>query len=203
MNGIPKSTVSLPLLIALAADRPELSTLAGRRCDKNGNFLPPNAPPPRWETLEPDDFSPFESREAFVVADLLFRRNEMPREQINDLMQCWARTLAPGHDPPFASVDDLLETIDSIQLGHVPWKSFVVSYQPKEGEDADGAPWKLKTYDVWYRDPREVLKNQLSSRDFENEMDFAAKKVVDSKTKARRFQDYMSGEWAWEQSVCN
>ncbi len=127
----------------------------------------------------------------------------MPREQINDLMQCWARTLPPGHDPPFAGVDDLLETIDSIQLGHVPWKSFVVSYQPKEGEDPDDAPWKLKSYDVWYRDPREVLKNQLSNRDFKNEMDFAAKKVVDSKTKARRFQDYMSGEWAWEQSVCN
>ena len=127
----------------------------------------------------------------------------MPRGQINDLMQCWARTLSPGRDPPFAGVDDLLETIDSIQLGHIPWKSFAVSYQPKEGEDADDAPWKLKSYDVWFHDPREVLKIQLSNRDFKNEMDFAAKKVVDSKTKARHFQDYMSGEWAWEQSVCN
>ncbi|KAK2462445.1 hypothetical protein APHAL10511_005542 [Amanita phalloides] len=45
----------------------------GRPCDKNGNFLPLNAPPPPWEMIEPDDFSPFSSREAFVIADLLFQ----------------------------------------------------------------------------------------------------------------------------------
>ena len=109
------------------------------------------------------DFSPFSSREAFLVSDLLFWHNEMPREQMNDLMQYCARTLPVGHDPPFVGIDNLLEMIDSIQLSHVPWKSFTVSYQPKEGEDANDGPWKLKSYDIWYCDPQEVLKNQLSN----------------------------------------
>ncbi len=58
-----------------------------------------------------------------------------------------------------------------------------------------------KPLKFWFRDPQEVLKVQLSNRDFANEMDFAAKKVFDAKTKQHRYQDFMSGEWAWEQSV--
>ena len=71
-----------------------------------------------------------------------------------------------------------------------------------EGEEADDTPWKLKSYDIWYRDPREILKGQLSNHDFAGEIDFAAKKVIDVKMKICRFQDFMSGEWAWNQSVC-
>ena len=163
--------------------------------------MPANAPPPAWEQHALNDFAPFKSKEGFLLADLLFRRNEMPHGQINDLMQYWAKTLPPDSEPPFASADDLYETIDSSHLGDIPWQSFSASYQAKEDEQLDDMPWNLKTYDIWYRDPREVLKRQLSNWDFATEMDFSTKKVLDAKTGIRRFQDFMSGEWAWEQSV--
>jgi len=171
-------------------------------CDKDGNFLPPDSPPPPWESRAQDDFSPFQSLESFLLADLLFRRNKMPQQQINDLMECWARSLPPDSDPPFANADDLYATIDSSDLGHVPWQSFSVSYQASKDEELN-ASWKLKEYDVWFCDPRKMLKIQLSNQDFAKAMDFAAKQVLDPKTGIRRFQDFMSGEWAWEQSVSN
>lgn len=151
----------------------------------------PNSPPPDWETPARNDFSPFESKESFLLADLLFQRTQMPQGQIDDLMQNWARTLPLGQDPPFADVRDLYETIDAIELGNVKWQSFSISFCPKEGEEANDTPWKLKSYDVWYRDPWEILKGQLSNCDFAGEIDFAAKKVIDAKTKIRRFQDFM------------
>ncbi|KAK2462944.1 hypothetical protein APHAL10511_005039, partial [Amanita phalloides] len=99
-----------------------------------------------------------------------------------------------GHDPPFADVDNLYKTIDVIQLGHVPWESLTVMYQPKEGEDTNDVAWKQKSYKVWYCNPCEVLKIQLSNCDFENEMDFTVKKIVDSKTQVQHYQDYMSAQ---------
>ena len=125
----------------------------------------------------------------------------MSAGNINDLMECLAHLVPPDQDPPFKNSDDLYATIDSAHLGHIPWRSVKLSYQAAEGEDVSDVPWKSKTFEVWYRDPQEVLKVQLSNRDFANEMDFVAKKVFDSKTKQRRYQDFMSGEWAWEQSV--
>lgn len=96
---------------------------------------------------------------------------------------------------------DLLETIDAANMGHLPWKSFSLSYQASDDEDLSTVPWKIKDYDVWYRDPHEVLKTQLSNRSFAHRMDFSAKKIFNSKTNSRQYQDLMSGEWAWEQSV--
>ncbi|KIL54638.1 hypothetical protein M378DRAFT_55115, partial [Amanita muscaria Koide BX008] len=89
--------------------------------------------------------------------------------------------------------------LDAIDIGEIRWQSFSVSFKPNEGETTE-TPWKLKGYDVWYRDPHEVLKAQLSNRDFANEMDFAPKMVIDRQKRTRRYQDFMSGEWAWEQA---
>ena len=172
----------------------------GRPCNYNGEFLPDSALPPAWDDQDPDDFSPFQSREAYELADLLYRRNEMPEHQIDDLLQIWARTLPLEADTLFTSARDLYSTLDAIHLAEVRWQSFSLSYKPQDGEDIS-APWKSKEYDVWFRDPREVLKGQLSNRDFENEMDFAPKMVIDREKRTRRYQDFMSGEWAWEQAV--
>ena len=115
-------------------------------------------------------------------------------------MQIWARKLDdPDDEPPFLHAEDLYDTIDAIELSDVPWQSFTVSYNGTvpEGEDAS---WKHKSYEVWFRDPFQVLKNQLANRDFAKEMDLAPKKVYGS-TGKRRYQDLMSGQWAWRQAV--
>ncbi|KAF8801177.1 hypothetical protein BYT27DRAFT_7226944 [Phlegmacium glaucopus] len=169
----------------------------GLPCDAGGNFLPPGAPPPPWDHPPPNDYSPFKNRAAFELADLLFRKEQMSASNINELLQIWAATLPEDEDPPFINKQDVYDTIDSIELGDAPWHSFSISFN---GEIMEGetTPWKHATYDVWYRDPQVVLKNQLGNIDFAKEMDFAPKEVRDEKDK-RRYCDFMSGDWAWRQ----
>jgi Plavaka transposase len=120
---------------------------------------------------------------------------------ITDLMQIWAASLDHDVDPPFADKDDLYDTIDATSVGDVPWQSFTVSYTGDLG-DGEVAPWKVASYDVWYRDPRDVLKGQLANPDFAKEMDFAPKEIRDAKTGRRRFQNFMSGHFSWRKAVC-
>ena len=172
----------------------------GRPCDLQGNYLPEGTPPPPWDHLPPGDWSPYESRTSFELADLLYRRDQMPGSCITDLMQIWAASLDHDQDPPFADKGDLYDTIDATSVGDVQWQSFSVSYTGDLG-DGEVVPWKMASYDVWYRDPREVLKSQLSNPDFANEMDFAPKEIWDAKTGRRRFQDFMSGCFSWRKAV--
>ncbi|KAF8347311.1 hypothetical protein F5887DRAFT_1060897 [Amanita rubescens] len=157
-------------------------------CHTTGSFLPNNAVPPPWEDPGPDDFSPFRDRADFELAELLYRDVQMPKSSISRLMQIWACKLDdPDDEPPFLHAEDLYDTIDAIELSDVAWQSFSVSYNGtvREGEDA---PWKRASYELWFRDPLQVLKNQLANRDFAKEMDIAPKK------------DLMSGQWAWRQA---
>lgn len=109
--------------------------------------------------------------------------------------------LSPDRDPPFQDVRDMHDTIDAIELGGVPWPSFTITFNENDDEEPDDAPWMTKSYEVWFRDPREILKLQLGNRDFAGEMDYAPKKVYDREKKKRRYQDFMSGQWAWDQTV--
>ncbi|KAJ6615330.1 hypothetical protein B0H10DRAFT_1916032 [Mycena sp. CBHHK59/15] len=168
----------------------------GRPCDRDGNFLPPNTPPPPRERPPPDDFTPYAQHADFDLADLLYRRVQMSAGAIDELMQNWAaRPGAP--DPPFADHEDLYNTIDATEIGHVPWESFTVRYN-RPIEPGDTTPWKTQEYIIHFRDPRQVLQQQLANPDFKSEMDFAPKQVfVDGQ---RQYEDFMSGNWAWKQA---
>ncbi|KAF8970181.1 hypothetical protein BDZ97DRAFT_1754180 [Flammula alnicola] len=170
----------------------------GLPCDAQGNFLPEGAPPPPWDHPAADDFSPFANRAEFELADLLFRKDQMSASNINELLQIWAATLPEDQDPPFINKQDLYDTIDVIEVGDAPWNSFSVSFNGEVAE-GDKTPWKHAKYDVWYRDPRLVLQNQLANPDFATEMDFAPKEVCDEND-TRHFTDFMSGDWAWRQA---
>ncbi|KAJ7823138.1 hypothetical protein B0H14DRAFT_2370285 [Mycena olivaceomarginata] len=167
--------------------------LNGRPCDRDGNFLLPNTPPP--PPTRPD-FTPYSGRDDFELADLLYRRVQMSAGAIDELMQNWAARLG-APDPPFADHEDLYNTIDATEVGHVPWESFTVRYNRPIAPD-DVTPWKTQEYVVHFRDPRKVLQQQLANPDFKSEMDFAPKQVfVDGK---REYEDFMSGNWAWRQA---
>ncbi|KAF8155158.1 hypothetical protein K438DRAFT_1863011 [Mycena galopus ATCC 62051] len=115
---------------------------------------------------------------------------------IDELMQNWASRSDAPH-PPFADHEDLHNTIDSIELGHVPWESFTVSYN-RPIEPGESTPWKTQEYVVHFRDPRKILQQQLANPDFKSEMDFSPKQVlVDGR---REYEDFMSGNWAWQQA---
>ena len=183
------------------------SFVLGRPCGPNGQYLPNNAPPPLWEQCELKDFTPYDSCASFKLADLLYSHVQMSAGNISELMQIigeWAWTnFDEEAEPPFANAKDMYETIDATKHGHIPWQLFALSYKTEDLDDAETvAPWMHKTFDVWFRDPQEVLKMQLGNCDFANDMDFAPKEVRDSKTKVQRYRDFMSGCWAWRQVVC-
>ncbi|KAF7378018.1 hypothetical protein MSAN_00225700 [Mycena sanguinolenta] len=170
--------------------------LNGQPCDRNGNFLPPNTPPPPQEHLPLGDFTPFTRHADFELADLLYQCVRMSAGAIDELMQNWS-SRQDASSPPFADHEDLYNCIDAIETGHVPWESFTVRYnQPIAPGDV--TPWKTQEYVVHFRDPRKVLQQQLANSDFKSEMDFSPKQVfVDGR---REYEDFMSGNWAWQQA---
>ncbi|RXW17060.1 hypothetical protein EST38_g8794 [Candolleomyces aberdarensis] len=100
-------------------------------------------------------------------------------------------------DPPFEDAQDLLDHIDSIPHGDVPWESFTVRY---DGEMPPSAPsWMTKGYEVWYRDPLTILEGQIANADFVGHIDYAPKELR-GRGNRRQYVDLMSGEWAWKQA---
>jgi len=124
----------------------------------------------------------------------------MSARDINFLLGLWATSLADhGAEPPFSKASHLYETIDLTPLGDVPWESFGLQYardQPVENT----TPWMRAEYDVWFRDPRTLVHNLLSNSDFKSGFDYAPYQEHGADG-THRFQDFMSGNWAWGQAV--
>jgi len=79
-------------------------------------------------------------------------------------------------DPPYAHARDLHSTIDSIPLGDTPWEGFKVTY---DGDVPENPPsWMTKEYEVWYRNPLEVMEAHIANSDFSHEMDYMPKQVI-------------------------
>ncbi|PBK58686.1 hypothetical protein ARMSODRAFT_991269 [Armillaria solidipes] len=156
----------------------------GKPCDSKGTILPDGTLPPLFIYGSLDDFTPFKDHTSFELADLLYRRNQMPATQLNDLLQIWSAHHVDS--PPFVNSDDLYSSIDATTIGSVSWQSFSVIYQGKI-ESESPPSWKMTEYEVFSCDPCEVIKNQLANPDFANEMDFSPKY-------------FMSGNWAWQQA---
>lgn len=135
----------------------------------------------------------------------------MSGAKISELMDIWASfntTISndldadgPPPSPPFANAKDLYNTIDSTDLGDIPWQAFSVKYDGKFPESGPFPTWMTNSYEVWFRNPLEVMENQISNPDFAGKMDYAPKQVFGQDGK-RLFKDTMSGNWAWDQAVC-
>ncbi|KAG6885247.1 hypothetical protein C0992_005299 [Termitomyces sp. T32_za158] len=123
----------------------------------------------------------------------------MAADNINDLMQVWAAR--HSNNPPFYSKEHLHEVIDSTALGDVPWESFTVYYNGsiEEGDVVEAALWKVQGWDVWLRNARMVLHNQLRNTDIGKDFDIAAQRVYDQNGK-RQYKNIPSGNWHWRQS---
>ena len=157
-------------------------------------------PPPRGSDKGSDDWSPFNSRLQFEVGDFLFRKNQIPAGQANLLLAFWSASLAIyDAEPPFSKTSHLHDTIDSIPLGDVAWESFALQYNgPRPVENIP--PWMEAEYDVWFRDSRTLVHNLLSNPDFKSGFDYTPYQERTNEG-VHRFQDFMSGNWAWNQAV--
>ena len=91
----------------------------------------------------------------------------------------------------------MYETIDCTPLSDVPWESFSLKYSA-EGEAL--LDWMTTDHEIWFRDPRELVANLVSNRDFANEFDYSPLQEYDADGN-HRFQNFMSVDWAWQQAV--
>lgn len=122
-------------------------------CNQHGKDLPAGAPPPERPCPDKDNWSPYNSRLEFEVAEFLFEKVQMLNGNVSELMNFWAVSLlAYGENPPFADHHNMLNVIDASATGDIPWQSFKVSY---EGElpEKDVPSWMLQSYNVWFWDP--------------------------------------------------
>lgn len=176
-------------------------TFPGQICGESGNDVPLNTPPPPRETDKgPDNWMPYSSRLEFETADFLYRRNQMSSADINLLLSLWSASLAPHNDtPPFTKHNTMYKTIDCTPLGDVPWESFSLEYN-EELSEGEALPWMTAEHEVWFRDPRELVENLVSNPDFADEFDYSPLQEYDVDGN-HRFQDFMSGDWAWQQAV--
>ena len=177
-----------------------LSLSTGRCCDRNGVFVPPNAPREVPAAKAGGDWSPFTSRAGFELADLMFADAQLSQKKIDKILELWAATLVPhGDSPPIINHQDLYQQIDAIQLGNIQWESASLKYEGPRPRGIRHPEWKTAEYDVWYRNPREVIKCMLSSPDFDGHVDYVAYQEFDDER--RQYGNVMSGDWAWRQSV--
>ncbi|KAG1753704.1 uncharacterized protein EDB91DRAFT_1242677 [Suillus paluster] len=169
-------------------------------CDENGMFLPPGSPPELLSDKSSSDWTPYRNCIEFETAEFFFAVNQTPAAQINKLLDLWASTLKKHNDkPPFADFRDLYKTINKTPLGDVKWQSFSVRYNG-ERLDADVPPWMDQVFDVWYRDPQEVIHDMLANPDYAGEFDYRPYHEFSTNGDERQWKDLMSGDWAWDQA---
>ncbi|KAG1882265.1 hypothetical protein F4604DRAFT_1879625 [Suillus subluteus] len=110
-----------------------------------------------------------------------------------------AATLARHHDtPPFADHKDLHNVIDATQLGDVPWQCFSAQYSGERPEVVP--PWMDDEFEVWFRDPRAMAHNILANPAYKDEINYVPFREYDASDDTRRWKDFMSGDWAWQQA---
>ena len=146
---------------------------------------------------------PYQNRTEYEAAQFIFHQAKLSTRNIDTLCDLWAATLLEhGDTPPFANHTDLFNTIDSTPLGDVPWQTFPLNYNLNAaGEAPDDVPsWMTSVYNVWFRDPRQVVRNMIDNPDYSNQFDSAPTRIFDSKGH-RQYQDFMSGDWVWEEAV--
>ncbi|KAG1722135.1 uncharacterized protein EDB91DRAFT_1240245 [Suillus paluster] len=181
---------------------PNQDATTARPCDSEGNFLPPGTPPPLLSDKTSNDWTPYADRLEFELANYIFTKNQTPVVQINHLLDIWADSLIQGGantDALFTDHCDVYKPIDSTHLGDVQWQLCLLKYTGEHAVD-DAAPWMEDSYDVWFCNPHDVVQNMLANPDYTLEMDLQPYCEFMTKTDERQWQDFMSGDWAWNQA---
>ncbi|KAL4066172.1 hypothetical protein J3A83DRAFT_4360405 [Scleroderma citrinum] len=156
------------------------------KCDVHDQFLPDNAPPSLGAQKSPNDWTPYCNQLDFELTEFLFAQAEMPAKKIDMLLEIWAASLlALGREPLYANHTDLYHVIDSISLARL---------------SNNMAPWMSNTHNVWYQDPHKVIHNLLACTDFIGEMNYVPYWKYDAANDKRCWQDFMSGDWAWQEA---
>ncbi|KIJ06883.1 hypothetical protein PAXINDRAFT_42024, partial [Paxillus involutus ATCC 200175] len=169
-------------------------------CDASGHPIDPATPPPPVSKKHPNNWAPYGSRLRFEAAEFIYKGAELSAGNIDKLCDFWGQSLA-DHErvPPFVDHKDLYDIIDATPLGDVAWESFGLKYS---GEHPPGTvpPWMTQTYEFWFHNARSVVENILSNPDFDGEVDYVPYRDFLEKDETRRYENFMSCDWAWDQA---
>ncbi|THH16385.1 hypothetical protein EUX98_g9309 [Antrodiella citrinella] len=151
-------------------------------------------------TEEASDWTPYDDRIQFEMAEFLYKRTQLSQPNVDWLMDAFtAFGYATGTPPPFVNHDKMHSTIDSTTLGDAPWYSFSAQYTGSRPTDREVPKWMNASYDVWCRNPHTIIRNMLANPDFKDEFDPAPYKEFDN-DEVRQYSNLMSGDWAWRQA---
>ncbi|KIK80294.1 hypothetical protein PAXRUDRAFT_15860 [Paxillus rubicundulus Ve08.2h10] len=174
--------------------------LTGCVCNASGNLIDPALPPPPVSQKQPDDWAPYSICLQFETAEFIYKDVELSAGNVDKLCQFWGESsLDHGGKPPFVDHKDLHNTIDATPLGDVPWESFKLKYS---GECPPGQvpPWMTQTYEFWFHNAHSVVENMFSNPDFDGEIDYVPYRDFLKEGETRRYENFMSGDWAWNQA---
>ncbi len=187
---------------SLSNCRVNSDTFLARPCDKYGKIFELNddEPLPQHQPHNSDNWTPFTSRLEFETAKFLFQRAKMSAGNIDTIMNLWAAGVAThGDEPPFPNHRDLYQTIDAIPVGGVPWEKFNISYNGVHPA-SDVPSWMECTYEVFFRDPHQLLLQVLANPTFADDFDYTPIQQF-TPDGTRQYENFMSGNWAWQQAV--
>jgi hypothetical protein len=110
-----------------------------------------------------------------------------------------AEVMQYGGEAPWKNSSDLYRSIDLIRHGDSPWKTHCIRYQ---GPCPPGTPpkWMTENYELYARDTRQVLRNQLATKEFKDKFNCTPYHQFDNKGQ-QVYSDLMSADWAWSQAV--
>lgn len=155
-----------------------------------------SSPPP------PDDssWSPFSSRVAFDFAYFHFVEQQTSEAGINKALDLWAASVLKSDGyTPWTNTRELYATIDSIQCGEAPWKTFKLFY---EGPLPEGTPprWMTEGFDLCMHDSRTLLHQQLGTTEFKDKINYVPYKQFRGDGSCVR-SNLMLADWAENQAV--
>jgi hypothetical protein len=169
-----------------------------------GEYLQPHARPRTPPNLPEDDatnpWSPFNSHLEFDFTHYHFVEVQNSAGLIDKALGLWAATVTEfGRDAPWKDSGDLRATIDAIQLGDSPWKTYNIYYQ---GPLPLGAPpkWMTQRYELCTRDSRQLIHHQLETTEFKDSINLSPYRQFDGDNQ-RTWSNLMSADWAWKQAV--
>ena len=124
----------------------------------------------------------------------------MSASNINKLLDIFTAYLQKHDDhPPFSSCKELYNVIDNVQVGNISWECFGVKYSGNRPDPP--VPWMDDIYNVWMCDSDSAISQIIGNADFDNLLDFVPFREYDTETNTWCWQNFMLGDWAWEEAV--
>jgi hypothetical protein len=150
--------------------------------------------------LAPISWEPFSSRIEYDFAHYHFVEIQSSAAKIDKALDIWtAVVMKYGEIVPWHNSADLYETIDAIQHGDAPWKSYSVRYR---GPVPPGTPpkWMSDEYQLCTRNSHQLLHYQLATSEFHDKVDYVPYRQFNG-TGERVWSNLMSADWSWSQAV--